>query len=550
MGKAIRAIRRRYGFVACAVLAVFVVMSGCGRDAEKTPGTPRESTAPVAPATAPRVGLLPDGAPKPNIIMILVDALRADRLGVYGHPGHLTPTLDEIASDGVVFERCMAPAPWTMPSVASLFVSYHPSVHKMLRYKAQLPLKVGDPIVAYQSVLSEDFNTMAELLRARGYQTAGFCANGMIRKDYGMEQGFEYYDASFAANDASGALVNAAADKWLAQQRDSSRPLFLYLHYMDVHGPYDAGPEFLDPLLAALPPAAEMRRLTGEEFRAIDGYMRKPPPVASDPSRYKRLKMYLEYWTARYDAGVKAADHYVRLMRERLRERGLWDDAYVILLSDHGEHLCEHGLWSHGGSLYEPLLHVPLALRWPDVLPAEKRVHEFANLMDILPTLLEQLRIRSPEPLQGVSLLGPLNGDSPAGGRVLFFEGDEEIRRTALRVGDMKLLLTRPKMPATAPSTADVALFDLANDPGELTNLAEQRPDTVQALRAMLRERVAANGKIRPDIAAHEAEVAPDIVERLRDLGYVGGADHKTDRQPGGPPTDDGSKPAVPKSQH
>lgn len=528
---------------ALALLAVFVLgLPGCERKGK----TPAER----APKPRPKIGLLPEGAAKPNIVFILIDALRADRLGVYGHRGGLAPTIDTIAFTGVTFDRCVAPAPWTLPSVASLFVSYYPGVHKATSYRAVEDMEQGKQ--AYQSVLPEEFDTLAEVLKANGYETVGFCANKFIRERYGFGQGFEQFDTSFADNTVPGSKVNEAAFKWL-EQRDSGKPFFLYLHYMDVHGPYNAAPEFMDPLMAQVEANANKKKLDGKQLRRLNPYLRKPPPNASDPERFGRLSEYREYWVARYEAGVAEVDSYIKQLVRRLNELGLWDEAYVILLSDHGEALCEHDLWDHGYSQYQTDLHVPLILRWPNVLPPGKRVRRLASLIDVMPTLLEQLRIPSGGNLQGVSLVDHLSGRLPPQPLARFGEAIKAgARQYALFAENTKLLVTeipRRKLPdgTMSKSGAQHRLFNLATDPGEQYDLSDSPEYTqqvqmlVKLMSAMIRE----NMNTKPELVVTEAAVDRETVARLESLGYVGGAEEYEEPNEPEPESQPASAPAT-----
>ena len=504
-------------FMLALLTACAVGLFGCERHRE-----PQE----VAPV---RIGVLPDGTLKPNIIMILQDTLRADRLGVYGHTGGLTPTMDVIAAEGVTFDYCVAAAPWTVPSVASLFVSYYPGVHKANKYQVG-KAEDNKQVIASQSVLSDEFHTLAELLQADGYQTAGFSANKLLWKPSGISQGFEHFDTSFAGNTVRGELVNQAALEWLAGQRDPDKPLFLYLHYMDVHGPYDADPRFLDPLMERVETLPGKHRLNEDEWAALARYLKKPPVKTNVPQRYHRLKHFREYWVARYEAGVAEADFYIGQLVEELRERGLWDAAYVILLADHGEALCEHGWWDHGRSQHQTDLHVPLILRWPGVLPAGRHVRRLAGLIDVLPTVSEQLRLSPADDWQGTSLVNDLVGKKPESARIRFAEASQFRMQYALFREFTKLIVTRPKdseLAENAPISTDMPtlLFDLSMGHGETINLATRQTETIVELGQLMNEVIQSNHTLKPDIVQQEMPVKDDIMEKLKTLGYLGRED-------------------------
>ena len=275
--------------------------------------------------------------PRPNIIFILIDALRADHLGAYGHPGGHSPTLDALADESVVFDLAIAQAPWTQPSMASLFCSYYPSVHKVTDYGGTFDsIHKEGPKVA---ILNESFVTMPEVLQAAGYSTGAFVANPFILAEFGFAQGFDHFDASFAKNTTPGSVVNDAAIAWLCK-READKPFFCFLHYMDVHGPYNAGPEFLDPILDKVEELPNKRKLSEAEINKLD-YLKQLPNVYTNRNRHEELGDYQEYWAARYDAGIREVDFHISQLRAKLKEIGLWQDVYLIVTADHGEALAE-----------------------------------------------------------------------------------------------------------------------------------------------------------------------------------------------------------------
>jgi arylsulfatase A-like enzyme len=258
-------------------------------------------------------------APRPNVVFILVDTLRADRLGCYGHPGGLSPMMDALAREGVVFDRVIATSSWTLPSVASYFCGYYPSVHKVTSYREAL--RSAQVVGGRVRYFGDEFTTLAEVLQANGYVTAGFSANPFITAKYGFAQGFDHFDSSFANNATPGSVVNAAALQWLAQ-RDASQPFFLYLHYMDVHDPYNAGNEYVEPLVTAVERMPNKRRLTPAEAERHRRFFGKSAVFYRDSPRHRQLFQYADYWRARYDAGVPQSDHYLDQLRAGLARLG------------------------------------------------------------------------------------------------------------------------------------------------------------------------------------------------------------------------------------
>lgn len=449
--------------------------------------------------------------PDPNIIFVLVDTLRTDRVGVYGSSGGHTPTLDAIAREGVVFDRVIAQSPWTQPSMASLFCSRYPTAHKVLRYEPLRPDGTRD--ASQIAVLSPAFRTLAELLQEKGYETAGFVANPLMLSEYGFAQGFDTYDTSFANNRTPGNMVNEAALAWL-EKRTPRKPFFLYMHYMDVHGPYNAGPEFLDGLLDAVDRNPNKTRLSPVETDRL-GYLRQLPKVRTNEARHTRLARYREYWEARYEAGVREFDHHLARLKSGLQDSGVWDDAYVIITSDHGESLCEHGFWKHGWTMYHAELHVPLVLRWPAVLTPGQRVARRVRLIDLLPTLVDQLRLPAVEDAQGVSLAGLIAGTAALRSIPALAEavkvGSE---RKALYLEEWKLMVNS--------ETNERRLFRIEEDPQEQHEVSARFPDVADRLHRALSEQMKASHELAKTIDETTTPATPEQIERLKALGYIG----------------------------
>jgi len=446
---------------------------------------------------------------RPNIVFILIDALRADRLGCYGNNDNLSPALDAIAGEGLVFERAIAQAPWTQPSMASLFCSRYPGVHGVTDYNdAFEAAHRGQPTV---TKLSGAFVTLAEALQQSGYATAAFVANPFVVRDFGFAQGFEHFDSSFADNTTTGDVVNKAVLTWLAK-RDTHKPFFCFLHYMDVHGPYNAGPEFLDSLLDRVEALPDKTKLTAEEFQRL-GYLRQLPPVYTNRARHDRLNKCRQYWAARYDAGVRQVDYHIAELKKELAKMGLWDGLYVITTADHGESLDEHGYWDHGYTLFHPELHVPLLLRWPDVFTAGRRIADMVRLIDVMPTLIDELGLRQTGQPQGRSLVSLIRGRSseqvPAFAEAVK-NGPEQ---KAVYMGDWKLIL---KKADPLPR-----LYNLAADPLEANDLSTTDRDKASQLTNMLQRQNRINTRLASEISIETVPLSAEQQKRLRSLGYL-----------------------------
>jgi arylsulfatase len=490
-----RVLRRITELGRAALIVLSTLLAGCdGRSAAGTPGA------------------------RPNIIFVLVDTLRADRLGCYGHPGGLSPMMDELARQGVLFEQAIATSPWTLPSIASIFCGYYPTVHKVTSYREALQMSQGAAgAVRY---FGDEFTTLAEVLQANGYLTAGFSANPFITQKLGFAQGFEHFDSSFAANETHGNVVNEAALRWLAQ-RDKSKPFFLYLHYMDVHDPYKAGDKYVEPLVAAVEQMPNKTPLSEAEMKRHKDYFGKSAVAYRGVPRHMRLFRYAEYWRARYDAGVPQVDQYLDELRGKLSEMGLWDDAYVILTADHGESLGEHELWAHGLSAHQDQLHVPLILRWPGKLAPDRRLPQTVRLFDLMPTLLAQLGIDVPPDLQARSLAGLISGEAQSSLPAFA----EAVKR---RPGEKAFVSGKWKLLAYMDEDR-YELYDLDEDPTEQHDLAGQYPQRVTELRELLGRQIAENDALGAGVEAREAEMTAEELARFRALGYIGGEEDDAD---------------------
>ncbi len=456
---------------------------------------------------------------RPNVIFILIDTLRADRLGAYRNERDVSPTMDRIASEGVVFERPIAQAPWTQPSVASLFCGFYPGVHKVLDYNLADKMRQG--LAKRIAVFDDRFITLAEVLRDNGYETAGFIANPLMLEAYGFNQGFEHYAGVESRREKVGdkkkqtaPYLNAEAIEWL-KNRDSSRPFFIYFHYMDVHGPYYARDEYLTPIMAEFGAKRPVAKLT-EAARSKMGYLAKST-AGEIAEKYPDLRDYREFWSALYDAGIREMDEYIADLAKSLEEMGLWDDTFVIITADHGEELYEKGIWGHGWSSYDTELYVPLIMRWPGVLPKGRRVGETVELIDVLPTVTDLLQL-SPgargEGLQGRSLVGDIDGEGAEANSAAFSEAVKAMPgMRALYLGNWKLMSDEQRRA--------YGLFYLATDPAEERNIAGENPGELKKLLQIIRRQDAENVKLGARTQVREEGISPEQYERLKTLGYV-----------------------------
>ncbi len=441
--------------------------------------------------------------PRPSVIFILVDTLRADFLGAYGFDGPVSPNLDRLAGESVLFERAFSQAPWTKPSIASLFTSMAPETHGVLTHDGKFG---GGADENATGALSQEATTLAEGFSAAGYSTAAFVANPWMLREHGFAQGFDVWDQRQGiGRPVRASVLLGAARKWL-DARDREKPYFLYVHLMDVHGPYIA-PE---ADYAAVRDSAGLgpdRVLTADEQVQIRPYLRRAPWVQQEGA--DRLRT----WRGRYAAGVHAVDRQLGRFLDQLAKDGGLDDTIVVLTADHGEELADHGGWDHGHRLYDHQIRVPLIIRQPGGAGGGRRVQEVVSLIDLMPTLLLRARISPPAAAQGRNLASLLDGDDGGATGTSFAGGvkwNPELR--SLRAPDWKLI---------ADGTSGSAqLFDLAQDPHEQHDLAATRPSERDALAGRLDAHLRdLAGRPKPSPAS--GAVSDEMKQRLEALGYA-----------------------------
>ncbi len=430
----------------------------------------------------------------PDVVLFVVDTLRADRLPTAGYERDTAPNLRALAERGVVFERARAPAPWTLPSVGSILTGSMPTTHGAGVW--QLTEGVGPAGRFTPMSLAPDAVTIAGRVRELGYRTIGRSANPYSLK--GLGNGFEEFEVQEGSADE---LVDWAIDRL---GPTSERPTLLWLQPMDVHEPHDIPPEFVDRFPT---PEAGPREPRHEAFE-------NAPFARASPEELRRFRTHR---SAVYDGAVAYVDHAFGRLLDALDARGTLDDTWIVFTSDHGEELWDHQRVGHGHTMFEELLHVPLVIAGPGAA-AGHRVSTPVSLVDIAPTLLDCLGLK---PELGPHTHGRTLRPALAGGDVprhpLFSKqsqpGPEQF--AMLDLDDRKLVYP-------VRGTAKPKVFDLAGDPEELHPLPLGRGDPEFDELARKTRRFFES---LPKAAAREYEsLGPAELARLRAVGYFGGA--------------------------
>jgi arylsulfatase A-like enzyme len=436
------------------------------------------------------------GPDAPPIVLFTLDTVRADHLGCYGHPVVETPHIDALAADGVLFETAIAQAPNTTPSHASLMTSRYPAAHRAINGIAMRP----------------DIPTLAEILRAADYRTAAFVSATTVRStDSGLHRGFERYDDSLVwwttlygrdefqqlalfqgidvlvGADVPGEVTTGRALRWLRSRPPP--PFFVWIHYFDAHEQFDDLHHYPNPYAGRFDPSL--------------------------PSREMREA---------YGGRVHYVDEQVGRVLAELREQGLYDEALIVVVSDHGEGFGErHGdvvEVAHSHHLFDTTQLVPLIVKLPGSARAGSRVTQQVQLVDLPPTFLEMAGLPVPGSFSGTSLAGLLRGRHGAFPETAYFQKvSAHVSGLAANWKARENLLglrTREVKYVCNQLGEDEQLYDLVADPGETHNLAPQRREQAETLRRQL------FATLTPDeTAAPPPDVDPRLREKLQALGYL-----------------------------
>lgn len=398
-----------------------------------------------------------------NVLIVTYDTTRADHIGIYGNDRVKTPAIDRIAREGVLFSQAVAPAPTTLPSHASLMTGLYPHHHGA---RANNTFR-----------LEQDNVTLAEILADRGYATGAFVSAFVLDGQFGIDQGFQDYDAEFEVTDENDPMAiaqrsadqtNERAESWLRQH--AGEKFVLWVHYYDPHFPYEA-----------------------------------PKPFSTDHQ-------------FAYDAEIAFADFHMGRLLALLDELNLTDRTLVVVAGDHGEGRGQHDEWFHACLIYESTMHVPLVMRCGTRLGGGVHVSRPVSLVDVMPTILSLLGIDAPDGLDGVDLTRP-----PAGPRPIFVETLQGLSDSGwaallgVRVGSAKYIYG-----------PDSELYDLSKDPFETDDQLESQPELAAAmlehLHAFYGENLEAAATAEP---THQ--VSGEDLAKLQALGYLG---TMTDVQP------------------
>jgi arylsulfatase A-like enzyme/Flp pilus assembly protein TadD len=449
-------------FIGCCTVALLGAMA-CqssekkkAREASENPPAAQPSQATAQPSSGPM---------KPtNIVLITLDTVRADRLRCYGNAKIKTPTIDALASSGVLFEKAVAQAPLTLPSHASMFTGTNPNVHHVR--------DTGGFVLQPSSI------TMATILREHGWNTAAFIGAVVFKRSFGFNQGFSVYDDRMpGGSGGEGMMRNAGitvdhAMAWLnSQPEQADKPFFVWLHFYDAHQPY-------------VPPPAEFQR---------------------------------QYPGNTYDAEIAYMDQQLGRFVNAVKKRSPAQNTLFVVLSDHGESLGDHGEFQHGVFLYDSTVRIAWVMAGPGI-PAGVRVSQQARTIDLLPTVLDLLGGHPSPAVQGSSLVPAFTGKPVA---TEYSYEETMYPKFIMNWAPLRGIHTAEWMYVRAPKPE---LYDLKNDPAELHNVIDAHPKEYRELDQQLKLLVGNNGT--EQVVSQQMD--EHTMEKLRSLGYLGGSSQQS----------------------
>ncbi len=464
--------RTRRSEVPYLALFVTVLVAGCGSDPRAEP---------------------------PNIVLVTVDTLRADRLGCYGYPRATTPAADRLAREGTKFTQAIVQIPETLPSIVSMMTSAHPIDHGVRQNGYSLP---------------PELPTLAEILKAEGWQTAAFVSSVILSPQTGIGRGFETYDVDcpipfllWPLGQRRAKDTTDAAIAWLRRRTASADgSFFLWVHYIDPHSLYAAPEPFLDRFVKA----PYEGKVTGDPEQFLQIVAKFLPLEPAD----------IEFLGDRYDGEVAYADAHLGRLVDALSNLGL-DHTLVVYTADHGESLGEHEYYfDHGEFLYDDQIRVPLIVRHPD-LPRDNVVDQQVQAVDFMPTILDFAGVDAGTTLRGRSLLPLIRGETQDRIPTMAFSESDVCRENSIRscapegIGGKLFSIRAGRWKLIQDPSGPIELFDLRADPVETRNRIEEETEVAQFLHEQLSAFIDGDAE-----RGHFQNLDPDVLAQLKALGY------------------------------
>ena len=418
------------------------------------------------------------GRNKPDVILIVIDTLRADHISAYGYPRKTTPFMDSFSKENIHYSNAIAPGPWTAPSVASLFTSLFPSAHGVFRHAGENQKSVK------ASVLAPSLKTLTEAVKDAGYRTYCVNANPWVVDYLGFAQGFDKF---LMFENERAEKINNEAYKILKTAGKGKDPVFLYLHYMDPHRPYR--------------PLPEHDIFKGE----VEGYR-------YNKNRWKKIN--------RYDGEIHYIDSKLQEMMSFLKKRKLYKDAIIIITADHGEKFGEHGdrVAAHGWNYHEEDIHVPLFIKAGGINRKDERV---VSLVDIYPTILEQIRVEfDSSRIHGADIL---SGQEKIKRPGVISEGNKgKARKAIVSNNNYKMIIhfdAKGDKRVSPDLEEKTELFHRLRDPREKKNILKEPHN--KRMKKRFYKVYRKSLKLGKQYKKKKVNLKKDTVEKLKSIGYL-----------------------------
>lgn len=405
----------------------------------------------------------------------MIDTLRADHLGMYGYGRNTSPNIDAFAKEALVFDYAITSAPWTPPSVASMFTGLYPLTHGVI------PPNSREKAQENNTRLPDGLVTLAEVFKGNAYKTFGFSPNPWISQEFGFDQGF---DSFWHKSRADAAEITSRALEAMKESIQKGEPFFAYLHYLDPHDPYK--------------PPQKYQELMASE-----------PPIAGSYGEEEKRKLEL------YDAEIRFTDDKVGDVINFLKAEGVYNDVAIVLVSDHGEQFMERGHQGHGFMLFDEEAHVPFIFK-PAKSSGGKRVDVTVSTVDVFPTVLEMASIPFPEDKPGFSLLSEDKIGKRSG---VYSEISRKINdQRAFTTPDGLKLIVEIEKDGTEKT---LGVFNSRKDPHEVAPI--QDAELIASLKTELdnARKLALDGKIEQAPGTGGSQVKDSTIEQLKTLGYL-----------------------------
>lgn len=419
----------------------------------------------------------------PNVLIILVDCLRADHLSSYGYNRRTTPNIDDFSKDAVVFAQAISQSTFTKTSVASLFTSLYPYQNGVYRGAGEsVDILTG---TVTSDVLGEEETTLAEVLLQNGFLTVAWVPVGHLAPYMGFAQGFIDYDQRQGKGKIKS--INMKFTEW-AERIGKGHKFFAYIHYIDLHSPYRPKPPY------------------NTLYLSDDG---------KDEEKSKKERRAYEQ-KALYDGQMTYIDSEIGLLLDKLKKAGLYDNTLIILTGDHGDAFGEHGFFTHSRAPYEEIIRVPLIIKFPNSLYSGRVIESQVRLIDVMPTILDFLKIKTDTKLSGFSLLNYLDNSNNTNARVDFpkyaiteiFNKIHGIDALSIRTEEFKYIHFKNE---------EDEFYDLKADPQEKNNIIKLQPKVAEEFHQMLLPILAEKDQKR----VKKVTLDKETVKELKALGYI-----------------------------